>query len=157
MEPPNLEVVSGDLLAAEEQYICHQCNCVTTHGKYLSASLFERFPYADIYSNRTSHGEPGNIIIRGDPDRRWVIALLAQYYPGRSRYASDTAELREGWFRECLIKVSQLPGLRSLAFPYGIGCGAAGGNWHHYYEMISLLARKRPDIQIRIYRLPIVG
>jgi O-acetyl-ADP-ribose deacetylase (regulator of RNase III) len=47
-----LERVKGNLLDATEQYIAHQCNCTSTTAKGLAATLFRRYPYADIYRER---------------------------------------------------------------------------------------------------------
>ena len=33
-----------------------------------------------------------------------------------------------------------LPELESVAFPYGIGCGLAGGNWEEYQAMLEEFA-----------------
>jgi hypothetical protein len=33
--------------------------------------------------------------------------------------------------------LAQVEDLDSVAFPYGIGCGAAGGAWDVYYKIIS--------------------
>jgi hypothetical protein len=41
---------------------------------------------------------------------------------------------------------------RSIAFPYLIGCGAAGGDWKLYLEQIERFAEEF-DIKVRIYKL----
>jgi len=153
----SLEVVRGDLLQATEQFICHQCNCVTNRSAHLARIVFQHFPYADIYSKRVIPDELGNIVIRGNgKDQRYVIALLGQYYPGRSKYPrgkKDGVLTREVAFMHCLDKVLLIKNLRSVAFPWKIGCGAAGGDWETYRRLIKFFAElvKSP---VKIYQLP---
>src|SRR4029079_3718629 len=102
--------VEGDLLECAESALCHQCNCVTTTGAHLSAAVFRRFPHADIYRTRTKRDVPGTIVLRGDPSKaqRFVINMLGQLYPGKSRYANDSAEKRLQWFQSCLDGIGKL-------------------------------------------------
>ncbi len=161
-----LHSVKGNLLASKEKYIVHQCNCVTTRAAHLAHSIFKRFPYSDIYSPRdgkdgdTAHvdstlnpeaalkpyeDKPGDIIIRGNgDDQRYVIALLGQYFPGFARYPDskkDGVKARQQYFYQGLLKIAQIPSLKSIAFPYGIGCGAAGGDLAVYSKMIWSFAK----------------
>lgn len=68
--------------------------------------------------------------------QRYVANLLAQYYPGRSLYTCDSSAKRLEWFRGCLKELARHPLLQnpshSIAFPYNIGCGLAGGRWTDY-------------------------
>ena len=141
-----VEVVKGDLLDANEQYICHQVNTMTTKAAHLAKSVFERFPYADVYSDRKKRDNLGDIIIRGK-----VIALVAQKYPGKWKYDSDAPDIRYNAFYTCLKKVFTIPDIKSVAFPWRIGCGSAGGDWDMYFEMILDVASKHPDVRVRIY------
>jgi len=134
-----IKVVQGNLFQSKETYLCHQCNCVTNRSKHLAKSVFTRFPYADIYSLRGEHSQPGTIEIRGDgKSQRFVIGMLGQYYPGRSKYPNasrDGTQARLTYFKDCLEKMESLEG--SFAFPWRIGCGAAGGDWEEYLDAIK--------------------
>ena len=103
-----LKVIKGDLFDTKAKYLCHQCNCLTTKSAHLAYNVFKKYPYADVYSPRKetvlknaisepeiiwSKDIPGDIIIKGDgKDYRYVVALLGQYYPGRSRYPNSTLD-----------------------------------------------------------------
>lgn len=152
-------IVEGDLLQAKEKYLAHQTNCMSTHAAHLSASVFREFPYADIYSERRKPSRPGTIVIRGDGKKeRFVINMLGQYYPGAPKDISrrcDSQELRETYFDRCLQKIAKVPELASIAFPFNIGCGAAGGEWENYREMLRNFAnRVREDqgTKVVLYR-----
>lgn len=138
-----IQIVTGDIFDAQEKYICHQTNCITKRAAHLSKDVFARYPYADIYSGRTEPDEPGNIIIKGNgQDQRYVINLLGQYYPG-CKYpnsAFDGAKVREKNFHRCLLKIAKIPNLESVAFPFRVGCGAAGGNWDYYLGTLKNFA-----------------
>lgn len=158
-----LQIKTGDLLDASERYLCHQCNSMTTSGANLARSVFARFPHADIYKprryakNLPLPGEtPGNIIIRGDGhDQRFVINMIGQFYPGKPKYPDsikDGCETRQRYFQECLEKILQISDLGSIALPYQIGCGAAGGDWRIYFFMLQQFSKKI-NVPISLYKL----
>lgn len=156
-----IEIVTGSLFDAKEKYLCHQTNCVTNRAAHLSKEVFKHFPYADIYSGREQPDVPGTIVIRGNGlDQRFIVNMLGQYYPGSPKYPDSTLDgtiARERHFHRCLFEVSKVPGLESLAFPYRIGCGAAGGNWENYLAMLTNFAAYVAKIQsakVVIYKLP---
>ncbi len=155
-----ITTITGDLFDSKEQYICHQTNCVTTKAAHLAYHMFKRFPYADIYTNRIKHDKPGTIIIRGDGDKqRLVINILGQYYPGKPQEMNakiDSPKIREQYFYNCLVAISKIPDLKSIAFPDHIGCGLADGNWEHYLEMITRFEKyiyNKNETRVLIYKL----
>jgi O-acetyl-ADP-ribose deacetylase (regulator of RNase III) len=154
-----ISIVEGNLLEAKERYICHQTNCLTTKAAHLAAAVFARFPYADVYKERGEgkKDDPGAIIIRGNgADHRYVIAMLAQVYPGYPKFpdsAKDGFRARQDYFTRCLDRIMEIRNLQSVAFPYGIGCGAAGGHWPAYSNMLQAFSSKT-DARVVIYRKP---
>lgn len=153
-----LEIVTGDIFDSKEKYLCHQCNCVTNRAAHLAKDVFARYPYADVYTGRTNPDKPGTIIVKGDgQDQRYVIACLGQYYPGKSKYPYSTLdgiEVRQKYFYQCLLRIAQLPDLESIAFPWRIGCGAAGGAWDIYLGNITNFANyvEAKGARVVIYR-----
>jgi O-acetyl-ADP-ribose deacetylase (regulator of RNase III) len=131
---------------------------VTNESKYIAASIFEKYPYANIYAERANGRKdtPGQIIIRGGDggDKRYIINLLGQYYPGKAKYSNDSYTLRAEWFRLCLDQIYNIHDLESVAFPWRIGCGASGGDWNLYKKMIDDLAvRLNGRAKVYIYKL----
>jgi O-acetyl-ADP-ribose deacetylase (regulator of RNase III) len=139
-----IEIVTGDIFDAKEKYLCHQCNCVTNKAAHLSKDVFARYPYADIYAGRTQPNQPGTIEIRGNgQDQRYVVNCLGQYYPGVPKYPTSSKDgtlVREKYFHRCLLALAKVPNLESVAFPWRIACGAAGGDWNHYLVTITNFA-----------------
>tara|TARA_R110000868_G_scaffold75946_3_gene218795 strand:+ start:12875 stop:13357 length:483 start_codon:yes stop_codon:yes gene_type:complete len=140
-----IEIINGDLLSANAQYIAHACNCVTRTSAFFAKDLFNKYPYADIYSGRFSADKPGNIIIKGNgEDERFIIGLLSQFYPGKPNFPDSTLDgirIREKYFYHCLLRIAKIENLNSIAFNWRIGCGAAGGNWEHYLGMLTNFAQ----------------
>jgi len=117
----------------------------------LSRAITEKFPYADFYSKREKPSIPGTIKVLGNKKKgeRYVCAMFAQKFPGKPD-SGDTAKQREKWFEKCLSKISALKGLKSVAFPYRIGCGLAKGEWRTYFRLIQEWADTVPNIQVKI-------
>ena len=56
---------------------------------------------------------------------------------------------REAWFRACLQQIGGMPGRpRSIAFPYQVGCGMAGGSWPAYEAMLLAFACEHPEVDV---------
>jgi O-acetyl-ADP-ribose deacetylase (regulator of RNase III) len=149
-----LTVVRGDLLMAREQFLVHQCNCVSCRAAGLAAALFARFPEADVYAvRRAGHdlARFGHITVHGR-----VINLYGQIAPGRAASpdggGQDTSPRRLSAFKSGLLEIAALPGLRSVAFPFGIGCGLAGGNWPDYFAALRDFAARVPEVRVALYR-----
>lgn len=153
-------VREGNLLNSDLPVICHQLNCVTSHAKGLAKAIFSRFPYSNVYI------EPGTVRIMGDilirsPTQNAVIeripviiGLCAQKYPGKAKSVNIRIE-RERAFAKCLEKLGIwlcAHNIAEVGFPYGIGCGLAGGTWSSYFSMIESFSENF-NIRVFIYKL----
>lgn len=155
-----IEIITGDLLEAKEQYLIHQTNCISTNGAAgIAKSIFDKYPYADCYSDRTETSKPGAIDIRGNgDDKRLIVNLHGQVYPGRCRYPSsdlDGRAARRKYFYHGLLRVAKIENLESVAFPWRVGCGIAGGDWSWYLGQINYFAshvKEKCETRVVIYR-----
>ena len=63
-----------------------------------------------------------------------------------TRGGKDSKSDRENYFGQCLRKMAELQVMKSsktsVACPYGIGCGLAGGDWSVYMRMIKDFSRQ---------------
>lgn len=151
-----MEVHVGNLLDAREQYICHQCNCVTYTAAGVAAQLFEKYSYADCYSTRIEADKPGTIhYAKGsEPCEANIINMFSQLHPGKPRDVDpvgDSAEHRKKYFIMCLREIKKLTP-KSLAMPWKIGCGMAAGSWE-WYEAALQKFEEATKIPITLYRL----
>ena len=161
----NYTLVEGDLFESEAKYIAHQTNCLTTVGSNLAKAMFEKFPHADIYAPRANFPQellplpdeqPGNIVVKGNgKDERFVINMLAQYFPGNVKYPDSIKDgyvARQRYFKDCLLKIMKIENLESIAFPYRIGCGVAQGDWEIYSKLIDIFSGK-VKADVFVYKL----
>ena len=144
-----ISVVNGNLLDAIEDYIVHQCNCVSINPIGLALVLFNKYPDANTYITKhiTTKSIPGTIDVIGN-----VINMYAQYYPTVPKYSNDSAKKRIDWFKDCLDQIALIDNVNSVAMPYNIGCGLAGGNWSVYYNMLEVFTNKH-QIKITLYKI----
>ena len=151
----NLEIIKGDILESKADVIVHQCNCITNNAKGLAYKINNKFPYADIYKNRTTADTPGTCKLQFAENLPIIACLLGQYYPGKVK-GYDSADARVSWFSMSLTDLSnKLENLevKTIAFPGNIGCGLAGGDWDTYYAIIQKFAENNSKYEIKIYEL----
>lgn len=142
-----MKIVAGDILTFHENYyIAHQCNCKSSYAKGLAEKIFNKFPNSNVY-NDNSVREVGKIIVRDK-----IINMFSQKYPSKpTQY--ETSLYRSILFKECLNEIIQtFPNGIPIAFPYGIGCGLAGGDWDNYYNMIEEFSNNNKNFDIIIVK-----
>ncbi len=143
-------IYDQNILTFKVQVIAHQCNCTSKTGKGLYIDIIKKFPHADIYKTREKDSIPGTIKLTGnEKGKTKIIAMFAQLFPGKPS-VKETSKMREQWFVECLNKMSKIKNLKSIAFPYHIGCGLAQGNWNNYKKLIENFASQNPNTQVYI-------
>ena len=150
-----IQTIEKNILNATEEYICHQCNCVTREAAGLAAQLFQKWSYADCYSTRWEPDMPGTINIASE--RKSIINMFAQVYPGAPKDPNDKHDgfqARKKYFIYCLRAIAlNVEPNSSLAFPYKIGCGMAGGDWAFYELAINKFATIN-KLRVTFYKKP---
>lgn len=146
-----LFVVKGNLLQATEQFIAHQCNCMTPGATGVAKQIFAKHPLANVYKGRkrtdkSTHDKCGTLKVRSN-----IIAMFAQYLPGKGKPSANQAMKRLAWFKQCLKELTKL-NIQSVAMPYKIGCGAAGGDWPSYKRTLERFAIAS-KIKVVLYRI----
>ena len=163
---------TGNLLTANVEAIVQQCNCLSCEGRGLSAQIASSLPHGNPYGRRRSQGRiacpedrdtPGQIDVARKAGSVTVISIFGQWESGAPlKYnrapcpkGLDSKENREKWFQEGLDLISQLrPMPKTIGFPFLIGCGLGGGDWHVYKQMIYGFARQHPEIRVSIFKFP---
>ena len=139
--------VNGDILNATEDYIVQQVNATGNRNMGLASSIAKKYPLSNIYSGKfkVEPRIPGTIIIRDK-----VINIVGQINPGKPS-GNDSAINRITFFKNALNVIPK--NLVSIAFPMGIGCGLAGGDWNVYLNLIKQFKINNPDTKVTIYKL----
>lgn len=144
-----IRTVIGNIVESNETYICHQVNCQNVMGAGVAKALYEKWPSVKVeYHNFCrKHRTPADLLgtyqlVSVDEDKR-VINIFGQLEFGRSKTTvyTDYAALEKVFAAIC-----QLDG--SFAFPHGIGCGLANGDWNIVY---SLLEKYFADRDVVLY------
>lgn len=155
-----IEIIEDNILNSQEQYIGHQANCKSRGGAAgVARVIFDKFTYADCYKDRTEDSIPGTIDIRGNGlDKRYIINCMGQLYPGtfNDNYSNDSATAREQYFYQCLLKIAKIKDLKSIAFPYLVGCAIAGGDWDTYFGKLKNFAKyveEKQNTKVVLYKL----
>lgn len=161
----NLCKVEGDILTSDEDYLVQQCSCTAVRPAGLSKAIATAFPDANPYAKRRPMKKGGNTAVpedRATPGtavvmgKRKIACLFAQYAPGKPgpNEVPDSAKARLRYFEEAFNDlISKIPATASLAIPYKIGCGLAGGNWSDYKRVLRKLAAENPKMTFTVYQL----
>ena len=154
-----LNEIQGDLLEYEVDVIAHQCNCVTRGCSGIAYPIFRDNPQANTYTtnpNPTNYGSAQIFKANGKP-YKYIANIYGQYDVGHPRPLTiDSAEMRRMAFSQGLDIVYDWMmenGCTSIAFPKGIGCGLAGGDWEDYHQMILNMSTFFPEFTTTIVEL----
>ena len=145
----NLYEQSGDLLTYDKIHILvHQTNCFGIMGAGIAKKIAAKYPEAERANREYSFiNSPEAIFSSVLPirchDGKYVVNMYAQFKYGRGRRQTNYDA-----FEKCLgllaVFCSEHPTL-TVGFPYGIGCGLAGGDWNIVSRMIRSFAKKVPN------------
>lgn len=176
-----LEFISGNLLEAETEFIVQQCCCTAIKSHGLSADIASKWSDVNPYKSRRQYFRnwaieddrpiPGSIEIyefeTHDSYKYWpkgVICAFAQYNHGKSgkyidplkldKKYGDSPDNRIQYFKDCLDLIASQK-IKSIGFPYKIGCGLAGGCWEKYLSIIKKWSNDNPEIKVYIYKLSV--
>ena len=138
----------GDLLKAKEKIIGHQVNCFGVSAG-LAAAIFRKWPYAKKDYEDCTHRLPAKVLLgmtffTGQQKDGHIIAnLFGQFEPGA---AYNPKKLESAL--EQLGNFAKAGGY-SVALPYKLSCGIAGGDWD---EVLPMIERTMKDVECVIYQ-----
>ncbi len=94
----------------------------------------------------------GSIQFVNCPDEKVIANLFGQEGYGRNKQYTDYDALKKSLnslYESVTWECNTLVG-KSIAIPYGIGCGLAGGKWEEVYKIIEQVFE---DYDVTIYKL----
>jgi len=154
-----IETRNQDILKSDINIIAHQVNCVSKGSRGLARQIFDKYPNSNIYT-KVSNRNLGQVYITFEDDSKLkILHLTAQIYTGKPRDADRYVDRLKA-FKECIYLLENNQGISRefigsdvmkietlrrfdiidgdvVGFPYGIGCGLAGGNWDDYYKILD--------------------
>ena len=154
-----IEILKGNLLESSELLICHQVNCQGTMGAGLARQIKQKYPIVfrqykklcDKYQAEDLLGNCQPVLV---DDYKVVVNLFGQLHYGRDKRYTDYKALAKSLEQlKYLLKfVDPYIHHDTIALPYGIGCGLAGGSWDIVLKIITK-AFEDWDGYINIYQL----
>ena len=153
---------NSDLTYSNAEMICHQVNCQGKMGSGVAKAIKEKFPtayqmYMNMSNNRQQYLGATQFVRLPDMERnnwgdQYVVNMFAQDRYGYDGFRYTDYEA----FYNCLedIKgfIKEHSIVKSIAFPYRIGCDRGGANWNIILTMIDEVF-KDLDIKIEIHSL----
>lgn len=129
-----LKIVKGDLLLAREAAICHQVNCKNTMGAGVAKALYTKWPEVKREYHAFCDGKRPRDLLG-----KIQIVELAEFPAGNKVVINVFGQLNCGHDGICYTRYDALAqafdelnkvcAFKTVAFPFGFGCGLAGGDW----------------------------
>lgn len=125
----------GDILESGADVICHQVNCKGIMGAGLAKQIRNKYPKVyEQYKDRCYYAVGSllglNQYIQVEDDK-WIANLFCQNNYGRDKCYTDYPALQKS-----LESLKEDMGICTIALPYRMGCGLAGGDWSIVSEII---------------------
>lgn len=129
-----LKIMEGDILLAHEAAICHQVNCQNVMGAGVAKALYTKWPeikreYHEFCSGQRPRDLLGKIQIvelsEFPAGNKVVINVFGQLTFGHDKICYTRYDALAKAFEE----INRICAFKTIAFPYGFGCGLAGGDW----------------------------
>lgn len=147
-----IKIINGNILEAHEDIICHQVNCRGAMGAGLAKQIKDKNPlvyssYRTYCNSRSFEDLLGkSFIIISDDSKHYIANIFGQNGFGRG-IQTNYGALQSGML---VVKQYARSKQYSVAIPFGIGCGLAGGDWSIVYRIIEDVFY---DYDAVIYRL----
>ena len=141
----------GNLLSAKEKVIAHQVNCFGIAAG-LAGAIFKKWPTAEQDYQQLIKRVPAKSLLgmaqftgeQRDRDRHIICNLYGQFNPG-----ADYNPKRLEQAMEMLGNTARIMNW-SVALPYKLSCGIAGGDWD---EVLQIIERTMDGVDCVIYQL----
>ena len=146
-------------MKSDADIICHQVNCQGAMGSGLAKQIRDIYPkvYKDYRELVQEYEENERYMLLGRVQyveipstkaRRYIVNCFGQNYYGHGKRYTNYKALSDCFNEICRVNNNDIQ-RRSIAIPYGIGCGLAGGDWNVVYAMIQeIFANYRDDVLI---------
>lgn len=146
-------IMEGNLLHTPIQIVAHQVNCCGVMGAGVARQIKNLYPevyyaYASYVKDFTELNDMpplGECLVQETDDGRHIILnVFGQDGYGRDKQYTDYEALRKGfvngirWVRDEYQNGEYYGMLQlTIAIPYKIGCGLAGGDWEVVKNMLE--------------------
>ena len=135
--------IKDNIINSKEEMICHQVNCKGVMGKGVALAIKNKYRYAYTqYKAFCKNKEVKDLIgrcnivkVQSDINPKYIANMFAQENYGYGKCFTNYEA-----FEICILHVlayCNMMEIKSIAMPYKIGCGNAGGNWNIIYSLLE--------------------
>lgn len=150
--PENIIFLKGDVLKTETDIVCHQVNCKAVMGAGIAKQI--RALYPELYDGYVKYSRNlkcgpqllGHVYFY-EADKYVIANCYGQNTFGRTGVHTNYFAL-ETCFKT-VKEYSEQHNLKTIAMPYNIGCGLAGGDWNVVLDMI-IKVFKNSNLTVKI-------
>lgn len=155
-----IKFFKGDLLTSNADIIAHQTNCKGVMGAGIAKQIKAKYPnvYYEYKKMCDEYYESG--------DSRLLLGVV-QFVPVNNNqliancfaqwgYNSRVKQTQDKYFQQCmktLLYVAQTEKLSTVAIPYKMGCGLAGGDWDRIIYPIIQSVFENSSIALEVWQL----
>lgn len=153
----SVKIITEDIFKTNCDLILHQVNCQGVMGSGIAKEIRKRMSESGFNDYRNfvlTYKEKalGSVVFALRTDsinkKQWFVHCIAQQFYGRDGKCYTDYEA----LQKCFITTYKFAKQHNLtvAIPYKIGCGLAGGDWNIVYQMICDIFI---DCSCNIYKL----
>ena len=154
-----INIKSGNIINAAEDIICHQVNCLGIMGGGLALQIKNKYPevfkaYKEFCPRQKTEQMLGQTQIVACHDGKYIANIFGQNECGWGKQQTDYDALAQGFNRlfSAVTNDSKYSD-KSIAIPYGIGCGLGGGDWNEVLKIIEKSIKAYDVKNVVIYKL----
>lgn len=142
-----IKMVDCNLLDADAEIICQNCNCFNTMGSGVALSIRTEYPEAYEADCQTKKGDKNklgtvSLAVVKDPSShknqkiKAICNIYGQYSMGAGERHVNYEAIYSGLEE---LKIRLKPAIKTIGLPYKMGADRAGGNWDIIYKMIEVV------------------
>lgn len=146
-----IQYYNGSIFDSKADILCHQVNCQGAFGYGIAGQVKKLFPEVEKTYKRITkqwiekeHGDTSRLLGRVsaqpvEKDGRWFLIgnLYGQNDYGRNKMVYTDYDALEKAMGEIRNFLEARDKNETVAFPYKIGCGSAGGDWNIVEDIIK--------------------
>ncbi len=147
-----IKIIKGDLLDANAVFICHQVNCQNVMGAGVAKALYEKWPdiKSEYHKFCAAASDPYKLLgeIQFVPINHGDMAVINIF--GQLNYGRHKGVVYTDYnaLQKAFNEINKSCSGTAVAFPYGFGCGLAGGNWE---TIERLMIEHITDCNVKVY------
>lgn len=124
-----MKIIKGNILHVKDGYIFHQVNCLGVMGAGLALQIKQNFPNVFKHYQNLVKQENSDLLGKAQvvtvEDNLKVVNVFGQLKIGRNERQTNYDALE----RAFSSMNEEIRNSDKVYFPYGFGCGLAGGDW----------------------------